>query len=318
MVVHDGCPCDGGQKQVKVAITLGLVALVVFAALCVVVGQRIAPRIEAGLGIRQEYVPGGVSYDHIQTAPLNQLPVNERAGREIKKGPPLDCSQCAVITQASSPQPARPQPQPAAPANLVAAPTSPRYSISVFVGTDPRSQEMLAWWHTDGLLQALRKQVNWQAYTRDNPLYRERYASIVPPDQFPSVIFADERGGHVYAAGGDSLPTSSRALYDAIYDANEVYKSLRDQDGQPRLQTDSAESTSPPNCPDGNCTPPERKPLINPDRTPLFPSFRPAPKNPIESILYWLWNPGEAVLAMLCAVVFLALLGVVVIKVVRS
>ena len=311
--------CDG--KKVKVAITFGLVALVVFAAVLVVVGERIAPRIEESFGVRQDYTPGGVSYDSARNSALNQMPVNERAAREIKKGPPIDCVTCnqnEIIQQVAS-QPSRPMPQPtpSQPNSVVSVPTTPRYSVSVFVGTDPKSQEFLAWWHTDPGLQELRKQSNWQAYTRDNPLYKERYASLVPVDQFPAVIFCDPRGGHVYAAGRDNIPSHHADLYREIYAAYEIHSQVQQQPSDPQpvqSDVDAAAMQSESNCPDGNCKPNERRPLV--DAVELF--RRPKAKDPIESILYWLWNPGEAVLAMLCAFVFFLLVLLVVVKVFKS
>jgi hypothetical protein len=299
------CP-NGDGKQVKVVLTFGLVALVVFAALLVVVGQRVAPRIEAGLGLepRQSYTPGGVSYDDGKSASLNQMPVNEQAAREVKKQ--------------TGNQPAVQPVQPGQPSSLTSTPTAPRYSVSVFVGTDPLSQDMLNWWNTNANLQALKIQSNWQAYTKDNQLYRERYASLVPVTDFPAVVFSDPRGGHVYASSAQSLPRSAEELYAEIYAAYQTHQQVVQQPTDPTPITgDAASSSARPDCPDGNCFPADRQPFLD-SRPGIFPLLKPRQKDPIESILYWLWNPGEALLAMLCAIVFLALLGVVLLKVVRQ
>jgi hypothetical protein len=309
MEMVDCQSCENG-KPVKVCITIGLVALVISAALLVVVGQRMAPRIEKSLGLdsRQEYTPGGVSYDDGRTVPLHQLPVNERAGREVKRQ-----------QIASSPQPARPQPQPAPSGQLTAAPTDGKYSVTVFVGTDAKSQQLLDWWNYWGQLQELKRQVNFQAYTKDNTLYLWRYADLVPRDQFPAVIFADGTGGHVYFAAGDALPSSAATLYAEMYDALQIHRNVVQQ--SPASPVTAESSGSSPNCPDGNCPTPNSsgwKPLVNPDRKPLFPALHPKPKDPIESILYWLWNPGEALLAMLCGFVFFVLCVIVLMKVVRG
>ena len=123
--------CPGGGQRVKIVLSFGLVALALFSALCVVVGQRVAPRIEQSLGIDQpverSFAPGGVSYDELRNAPLNSVPVNESAAREIKRQdvycPPCDqvrspgftrfVNYAEPITQASSPapQPATPRQQ---------------------------------------------------------------------------------------------------------------------------------------------------------------------------------------------------------------
>ncbi len=312
--------CDGRTRTVKVAVTAGLVALVVFAACLVVIGQRIAPRIEAGLGIRESAAPSyGVSYDNERSAPLNQMPVNEAATREVKKGPPIgpaiDCPPCDLLTiQQLSNMP----PSPQGPLAVEPAATNQRCSIAVFVGTDTQSQALLQQWNTDPRLQALKKQVNWHAYTKDNTLYRERYRQVVPEDQFPATIVTDWRGGHIYAAGKAALPATANAMIDAIQDAFDAYTEAQKQPAEPAPDTLFSSATGPPNCPDGECAT-DREPFLNPSRSPLLPMLRDSqPKNPIESILYWLWNPGEAVLAMLCALMFFALVAVVLIKVLKS
>jgi hypothetical protein len=298
MVVQcDECP-GKDHKAVKVVITFGLVALVALGALLVVVGQRVAPRIEAGLGweTKQRFTPGGISYDNGKSGNNNTFPVNEQAAREIKKQ-----------VGSSSGQPANP----ASHSSFESKPTGGRYSVSLFVGTDRRSQEFLEWWNTDSNLQALRSQVDFQSYTKDNPLYKSRYADIVSVAEFPAMIFADPRGGHIYAAAGALLPTSRTTLYSEIHDAYGIHSKLQQQpaDSEPIQSED---------CPGGNCNPPSRTPFINPEREKLFPIFKPRQPDAIESILYWLWNPGEAILYLLCAVGLLVAALIVTLKVIRS
>lgn len=330
--ICEKCPSGQGGQRVKVVVSFGLVALVIFAALCVVVGERIAPRIEQSFGIeqpRQQYTPGGVSYDELRNAPLNTQPINEKASREIKRQEPY-CPPCdevrsgngnllpfvnyapRVITQAGQasqpPQPTQQQP------NLTATPTTPKHSLAVFVGTDAASNQLLDWVNRDPQLSELRKGVNFQAYTKDNPLYKERWSAVIPADQFPAIVFADPRGGHVYVAGASSLPTSARSLYSALKEATEIQQRAARSD--PEILGPSVQEFD-PNCPDGNCKP-GREPFLNPDRQPLFPNLRPRNQNPVESLLYWLWNPGEALLAGLCGLAFVVLLFVVAIKVIRS
>lgn len=329
MVTCEQCPSVTGGQRVKVVVSFGLVALVVFAALCVVVGERVAPRIEQSFGLepaKQQYTPGGVSYDELRNAPLNTVPVDERAAREVKRQdiycPPCDqvrspgftqfVTYAEPITQASSPAP-----QPATPRQQVTVTSTPwanKYSLAVFVGTDQASQRLLDWVNRDPQLSDLRKNVNFQAYTKDNPLYRERYGGVIPVEQFPAVVFTDPRGGHVYVAGASSIPSSAAALYNALRDSTQIQ--------QQATRTDPDSLALPvqefdPTCPDGNC-PPGRVPLLNPDRERLFPSLRPRNQDPVQSLLYWLWNPGEAILAGLCAIAFLVTLFVVALKVIRS
>jgi len=304
MVVCDECH-GKDHKTVKVVVTFGLVALVALGALLIVVGERMAPRIEAGLGweTKQGFRPGGVSYDEGRSGNQNTFPVNEQAAREIKK-------QAGNFDGQPAQPPNGPRPNPG-PYSFESKPTGSRYSVSLFVGTDRRSQEFLEWWNTDSNLQALRSQVDFNVYTKDNPLYKARYSDIVSVSEFPAMIFADPRGGHIYAAGGSSLPTSRTTLYAEIHDAYGIHEKLQQQpaDSDPIQSED---------CPDGNCKPPSRTPFINPEREKLFPIFKPRRPDSIESILYWLWNPGETLLVMLCSLVFVALLIIVLVKVLKS
>lgn len=145
-------------------------------------------------------------------------------------------------------------------------------------------------------------------------MYKERWSAVIPADQFPAVVFADPRGGHIYVAGASTLPTSASGLYSELKQATEI-QSRASPPADPGLLPSVQEFD--PNCPDGNCKP-GREPFLNPDRQPLFPNLRPRNQNPVESLLYWIWNPGEALLAMLCGIAFLVLLFVVAIKVLRS
>lgn len=289
--------------RVKIVVSVGLLVVAVCAALCMVVFQRMAPHIERQLGIEsaEQFVPGGVSYDTLKNAPLSTLPVDRAAAQEIKKQ-----------TQTGPAQPGTPQPS-----GMVATPTASKYSLAIFVGTDAQSNQVLEWFNRDRSLQTLRTACNFQAYTKDNPLYKSRFANVVPPDQFPAVLMTDPAGGHVYAAGGEFLPNSAQALYDDLKTAHDLQKAIVTPSERERA---SQVGTGTPDCPDGNCKPfdPPRVPLLNPDREPLFP-LRPKPDTlSIESLLYWLWNPGEAVLALCCAALFAVLLIVVLLKVVRS
>jgi hypothetical protein len=166
--------CPGGGQRVKIVLSFGLVALALFSALCVVVGQRVAPRIEQSLGIDQpverSFSPGGVSYDELRNAPLNSVPVNESAAREIKRQdvycPPCDQMKAPGFTRnpvyllpfaqagASPSQPAKNQ------VTVTSTPWANKYSLAVFVGTDQASQRLLDWVNRDPQLSDLRKNVH--------------------------------------------------------------------------------------------------------------------------------------------------------------
>ena len=296
--------CDSQEHKVKVVLSFGLVVVAFLCAVFVVIGQRMAPRVERALGIegvKSADVPaGGINYDSLKNAPLNQMPVNEQAAREIKKQQ-IDIGNAAP-------------PSSKTPSSLEPTPTAKRYSIALFAGVDPKSTQVLDWFNREAVLQEIKANCNFHVYTKDNALYRERYSSIVSPDDFPAIVFCDPDGGHVYVAGKSQMPTSARALFDAMRSAYKTQQQVREQSQDSSIVLQSG----PDNCPDGSCRPNDRVPFINPDRKPLFPALRPDEPPSIESILYWLWNPGEAVLALLCAAVLCAIALVVTIKVWKS
>ncbi len=93
--------------------------------------------------------------------------------------------------------------------------TVPRKSwqLSVFVGTDERSKTLLSWINTDPLFVKMRNSTDVQVYAKDDLLYRTRYASVIPVEQFPAIVLTDANGGHVHAAGGNMIPRTSAELY---------------------------------------------------------------------------------------------------------
>jgi hypothetical protein len=295
--------CDDQPKKVKIVLSLGLVVFAACCAVSLVVAQRVLPPVlDKVTPAKQQYKPGGVSYDNLQSSPLQTLPINEKAASEVKRG---ECLLCQT-QQSKQPQPTQPQ----QPQQIDSTPTNSRYNVATFVGTDAASQRLLKWFDTDPKLKKLRDGTNYQAYTKDNPIYKARFSDVIPANQFPAVMMTDNQGGHVYVAGYSSLPSTPDALHSAMREAYTLQKQIREQ-------ANAIESSSRPDCVDGNCKPADRQPLINPDREPLFPALRPR-DNPVESILYWLWNPGEALLAMCCALVFVVMLLILAIKVIRS
>lgn len=289
------------EHKVRVVISCGLVALAACVAIAVVVGNRVAPRIEQQLGLTPIEQPraNGISYDTFKNAPLNTIPVNEEASREIKKGPQ------------QSPK--------NDPSSFVSVPTNQRCSVALFVSTDQQSQALLDWFNRDTSVAELKKRVNFQAYTRDNPLYKSRYSSIIPADQFPAVVFSAPDGGHIYVAARSQLPASASQLMKSMQDAFEVFTTARQQQPVNAGEAPALEVNA-PDCPDGSCTPADREPFFTPEqsREPLFPLLKKPEKPSIESLFYWMWNPGEAVLAMCCAALFALILLVVFVKVMRS
>lgn len=247
----------------------------------------------------RDYQPGGINYDTTQ-AQAKAMPINETALREIKRQDV--CVDCLPFAQRT---PTTPQPTPAKPSKLVSLPVAPKYSISLFVGLDAPSQTLLEKWNTDADLQKLKRATNFNVYTKDNPLFKSRFADLIPVDSFPAILFTDPEGGSVWVASKDDIPISAAGIWTAMQTAYHQQLEIRNT---PTKET--AEEQKPSEL--------SREPLLNPERDKLFPLIKPSPKNPFESILYWLWNPGEALLVMLCALTFVMLCLVVLWKVMRS
>jgi hypothetical protein len=314
MVACNECP-NGQPRAVKIVFSVGLVALAFLCAVFGVIGERVAQRVESGLGFeaKQSYTPGGVSYDDGKTATLNQMPVNEAAAREVKKQyDPFQNSTPSRLV------PAQPKPT-GDPVKVVSIPTASRFNVSVFVGTDRQSQDLLSWFDTNENLKALKSQCNYQAYTRDNALYKERFASIVSASEFPAVVVSDPQGGHVYAVGSAMLPRSAADLYAEIYDGFQVYSKVAAKPGEPTpVNAEVASAAERPDCPDGQCQPADRQPFLNPERERLFPLASPRKPDTIENLFHVLFYPLESMASVLCFLVIAVAVFIVFIKVVKS
>jgi hypothetical protein len=161
-------------------------------------------------------------------------------------------------------------------ANNPQLPTPKKYELALFVGTDARSQILLNWFNTDPSLQAVKAVSNFQTYTRDSAMYKTRYASIMPPEMFPAIIFQHADGAHIHATGANFLPSTSTQLFSDLKQGVTYSRQVRETDRQmtgmirtagysfdrainPGLQLQtSIPDTNSEDCPDGNCRPGSR------------------------------------------------------------
>lgn len=288
--------------------------------------------------------------------PVNTLPVNSAARDEIKRAPattspttntaaanepkggrrlvptqpaPQQCVNCvpAVVTQPAPlplpvAKPATPVPTGATAVRLPAdkvtpKPTTARYGLSVFVlHDDPTSQEVLSWFNTQPNLVQFSRNADYQVYTKDNPLYKARYASTVPANRFPAILVTDPTGGHVYYADRVRLPASGSTAAAEMRQAVELQRSIvsRNRVTAPAGLLTSA--TSPqasllsipnvvpnandiakPLCPDGTCepkTPLWKRPFDRDDGDGggLFPDDT---NDSVQGILRLIFRPGEQI-----------------------
>ncbi len=226
-----------------------------------------------------------------------------------------------------TPQPTPAPPLPASPQPMVPSvsptqlPAPKAYELAIFVDGTPRSQELLRWFDTDQSLRNVKAAANYQTYTKDSPLYRTRYASIVPPDSFPAVILQHADGGHIHAAGGNMLPATASQLMDDFRKGHDYSKQVRESDRQmtgligqyryswDRMITPSMQlspsilaqaASDQEECVDGNC---DRRPGGN-----IFDRVDRAHNQAIA------WVSGGEIVVVIMALAVVALIGVIVWK----
>lgn len=165
--------------------------------------------------------------------------------------------------------------------NPEAQPSAKQYELSIFVDGSQQAQQLVAWFDADPQLKSLREKCNFQVYTASNALYRARYAEIVPPNQFPVVLFQDATGGHIHAAGRSMIPATAAELYSDLGEGYQLWKQAKqgsiEQTGALITKgyswDDSIRPTmmlSEQDCPDGYCPTPDAswRPFdrVRPDR----------------------------------------------------
>lgn len=278
-----------------------------------------------------------IPYRAFESAALPK--VNSAALNEIKQQQPcIPCRQPQVRYPSNvyypvvNPQPvvnpvATPsQPTPVTVPGARATPVTQKCVIALFLDGSPKARQIEQWFNTDPQLVALRRNVSYEIYTPDNALYRTRYASIVPVNQFPVVLFLHSDGAHIHAAGANTIPNTSAELYSDLHVGYEKSKSVRsaaipadgavvrsktysfDETIHPSMQLQNQDSR----CPDGIC--PTDEPWRPGDRVrDLFDSAKDA-KNVVlwagatEVVTYVLVGL-VAVLALLVTVVLVIKLG---------
>jgi hypothetical protein len=99
--------------------------------------------------------------------------------------------------------------------------------ILLFLDQSEGSAELQKWFQSDPGLAKLRAGSDFQVYTATSPLYRTRYARLVPADQFPVCLVQDASGGHIHAAGKQMIPRSGSQLHADIVAAYGLYKQAK-------------------------------------------------------------------------------------------
>lgn len=170
-------------------------------------------------------------------SPEIQAPVNTSALNEIKQQSGI-CIPCqpnyrpvvqpqypVVVTPKAPVQPYVPSPNVPQPSPV--QPNTARYQIALFLDGSAKSQQLYNWFNTDPNLVALKNKCSFEVYTPENALYKTRYVNIVPPTQFPAALFLYPDGGHIHAAGKNTIPGTSAELYADFKLGFEKAKSVR-------------------------------------------------------------------------------------------
>lgn len=176
--------------------------------------------------------------------------------------------------------------------------------LTVIVGTgyqnDPRQAKVLDWFQTDPRLNRLMGEMHFNVYGTDNPHFRERIMGYVG-EAVPIVMIQRPNGRVIMNVTAVSMPTSSGALADMVYDA------VRKENPPPNFvgRNDSSVTTltDEEDCPPDGCPP---------NKPPVFPQPNVNPQRPTIPEVLPVNGDDEVVGAVLFAVAALAIIfGVV-------
>lgn len=106
-------------------------------------------------------------------------------------------------------------------------PPSKAFQLLIFDDGSYRSRQLIDWMRANPELNAMRERCEVQIYKPQDRLYQARFASVVPPDQFPAVILQDAQGGHIHAAGKSMLPSTASELVSDFKTGYELYKQAK-------------------------------------------------------------------------------------------
>lgn len=280
---------------IRIKLSLGLVAIaLIHAAACAVLclGMRPAKKPEpAPWNVPQYCEPN--CYPPVSASPqkLEQpQSVNLAAQGELKQQSGcIDCPPIVVrpgervvrvgparpVVPSSSPTLAPPDPlltpNSYPPSVLVndavsSRPPAKQYQLLLFLDRSSQSQQIHEWFSNNRELFTLRSKSEFQIYTQDNALYRQRYARLVPPEQFPAIVLQDASGGHIHACGKSMIPSTPEQLVSDMRTGFTLYKQAKqgsmqatgamkatgyswDDQINPQMRLQSGDDCGPDGCP---------------------------------------------------------------------
>lgn len=111
--------------------------------------------------------------------------------------------------------------------NAAARPPQKPYQLLLFLDDSMQSRQIVQWFESNTDLAVLRGKSEFQVYTAQNAIYRARFTTVVPMEQFPAIVLQDRSGGHIHAAGKNMLPGSAAELVKDFRAAYGLYKQAK-------------------------------------------------------------------------------------------
>lgn len=182
-------------------------------------------------------------------------------------------------------------------------PNDTRPYLSIFThGTFaniPHESELVRAFEADPSLRQIRNQCRWHHYTENDPLYRDRYAKLIPLDRLPAILLQRNDGAYVYKSTGSNVPDSPLDIFDEMshYAKLDPMRGPADSvEARPYSAWQIITQTGidgvpdvdgpPSDCPDGRCpvpsypdATPDASQQIQPDSAELLP-----PRMPIRNM----------------------------------
>lgn len=244
------------QESIRIRLSLGLVGVALIHALaCAVLclGFRVAEQPSPEPWNVPEYREP-YCQPPVTAAPPRKLEqpqsVNLTAQSELKQGDLKQQSGCCPppmvrpgerIVHIGPPR-VVPTPTPAPPDPLQRPDTGPpsilntgaasqppakQYQLLLFLDRSSQSQTIHSWFAQHPELSTLRGKSDFQVYTQDSALYQERYARLVPPNQFPAIVLQDASGGHIHACGKSMIPSTPEQLVADMRTGWQLYRQAK-------------------------------------------------------------------------------------------
>lgn len=204
-----------------------------------------------------------------------------------------------------------------------------KWYVSVFTHSDweQRSQEraLLESFGREPLAE-LKKNVHFKHYTEKEPVYASGRFPTIPVSDFPVVILSDARGGYIYKASKNTMPTPGQPLFMAMKEAYQRDKALPQDSAVPIPEASSVSDLEEEDFAPYSQQTPDFGPSPDFNRDPVFPNApwnRDEDANPAieflfggntpirDSLGYAAWIAGAVLAMFFLSIIFIG--GIVVV-----